>query len=105
MKFAALTLLLATLALANPAPIAEPVAVAQPEAIVAQPEFEALALRAAEPEVDASKAGIQLEARKSKPKGGSNGNDTSAAIALTPSRVLELGALGLGVMEVVRLWG
>jgi hypothetical protein len=104
MKFAALTLLLATLALANPAPIAEPLAVAQPEAVVAQPEFEALALRVAEPEVDASKADIQLEARKSKPK-GSSGNSTNAAIALTPSRALELGALGLGVLEIVRLWG
>ena len=105
MKFAALTLLLATLALANPAPIAEPLAVAQPKAVVAQPEFEALALRVAEPEVDASKTGIQLEARKSKPKGSNSGNSSNAAIALMPSRALELGALGLGVMEVVRLWG
>lgn len=104
MKIAAVTLLLATLTMASPAPIAEPMAVEQPEAVVAQPKFEALAARIAESEVDASKAGIQLEARKSKPKVGNNGNNTSAAIALTPNRALELSALGLGFLEVVRLW-
>jgi hypothetical protein len=109
MKLAAVALLLASIAIASPAPIAEPIAepiaIAQPEAVVAQPEFEALAARVAEPNVDASKAGIQLDARKSKPK-SSNGNNTdSAAITLTPSRALELGALSLGVLEIVRLWG
>jgi hypothetical protein len=107
MKLAVVTLLLASIVLASPAPIAEPIAVAQPDAVVAQPEFEALAARVAEPNVDASKAGIQLEARKSKPKGSSKSNntDTSAAMVLAPSRALELGALSLGVLEIVRLWG
>ncbi|ORY16001.1 hypothetical protein BCR34DRAFT_144774 [Clohesyomyces aquaticus] len=99
MKFLAVTLLFATsaLALANPAPA----------------PVDAAAVAA--PEVDARTAGIKLEARgitieardpkKSKPKTSNNGNTTdNAAGILTPSRMLELGALGLGVVEVVRLW-
>ncbi|KAH7081631.1 hypothetical protein BKA63DRAFT_504206 [Paraphoma chrysanthemicola] len=89
MKFAAATTaLFATLALASPAPAAQPdaaVAVAEP----------LLVERAPHPVLEARK--------KSKPKGGS-GNDTSAAVALSPSLALQLGAVGLGVMEVVRLW-
>lgn len=87
------TLLFATLALASPAPVAQPDAEAA--AAIAEPlVFEA---RAPEP---------LLEARKKakKPKGSSN-NTNSSATSLTPSRVLQLGAVGLGVMEVVRLWG
>ncbi|KAF2676301.1 hypothetical protein K458DRAFT_397034 [Lentithecium fluviatile CBS 122367] len=97
---AATTLLFATLALATPAPVA------QPEADAAS------ALAPLAPNLAARAAGIHLDARdpkKSKPKGssGSNSNDTeeSAALMIAPSRVLELGALGLGVVEIVRLWG
>lgn len=122
MKFAAVTLLFATLALANPAPAAQPEAAAVP-APAAQPEAqpveintraqleEALSPRVAapEPEIDAPAAGIRLDARdpkKSKPKTGSGGNDTQdAAGIVSPSRALQLGALGLGIMEIVRLWG
>jgi hypothetical protein len=88
MKFAAAsTLIFATLALASPAPAAQPnaAAVAQPLAIAPR-----------------SPAPI-LEARK-KPKGGSSGNSTGAADIISPSRALQLGALGLGVVQVVRLW-
>lgn len=98
MKIAATaTLLFATLALANPAPIAQPEADAAP---VAQPLVETR-----DPEVLHS---VQLDARGKKPKTGSgsgSGNDTSAADIITPSRALQLGALGFGVIEVVRLWG
>ncbi|KAF2195807.1 hypothetical protein K469DRAFT_682061 [Zopfia rhizophila CBS 207.26] len=108
MKFAAVTLLLATLALANPAPAAQPeVAVAQPET---RAEFDAaLAARNAAPEVEAPKFEQRAPEPKKKPKSGgdSSSNDTEegAAGMMSPSRVLELGALGLGIMEVVRLWG
>ncbi|KAF2260787.1 hypothetical protein CC78DRAFT_385501 [Lojkania enalia] len=118
MKFAAVTLLLAVLATANPAPVARPDATAAP-ALKAQPiEIdtraqleEALTARNPEPvpEVVARAAGIQLAPRdpKKKPKTSSSGdgNDTDAAVTLTASRALQLGALGLGVVEVVRLWG
>ncbi|KAF1963718.1 hypothetical protein CC80DRAFT_487048 [Byssothecium circinans] len=94
MKFAAATtLLFATLALANPAP-------------VAQPEAEAIVPSLAS-EVDARAAGLRLEERKSKPKApknSNNSNDTSAAGTFLPNRALELGAIGLGVVEIVRLW-
>jgi hypothetical protein len=90
MKFAAsATLLFATLALASPAPAANANAAA-----VAQP-LEAVAPRAPAP---------VLEERAKKPKGGSGGNSTGAADMLSPSRALQLGALSLGVMQVVRLW-
>jgi hypothetical protein len=92
MKFAAATtILFATLALASPAPAAQPAAVAQPVAVAPR---------------EAAPAPV-LEARVPKKKGGSgsSGNNTSAASdMMTPSRVLQLGALGLGAMQVVRLW-
>jgi hypothetical protein len=92
MKFAAAsTLLFATLALASPAPAAQPDTAVAP---VAQPQ---LVERAPLPVLEARK--------KSKPKGGSNSNSTGAATTMTPSRALQLGAVGLGVMEVARLWG
>jgi hypothetical protein len=92
MKFAAASILLfATLALASPAPAAQPDAAVAP---VAQPQ---LVERAPLPVLEARK--------KSKPKGGSNSNSTGAATTMTPSRALQLGAVGLGVMEVARLWG
>jgi hypothetical protein len=95
MKVAAATsLLFATLALASPAPIAQPEANA---ASVAQPI--AVEARNAAP--------VLVERAPKKPKTPSSGNntDTGAADMITPSRALQLGALGLGVMEVVRLWG
>jgi hypothetical protein len=108
--FAITTLLFTTLATANPAPAAHPETGVAP-ANLAQLE-EALASRdpAAQPEVVpeivARTAEIQLERRK-KPKSSNNkGNSTnSSATSITPSRALQLGALGLGVYEVVQLWG
>ncbi|KAH7119074.1 hypothetical protein B0J11DRAFT_509164 [Dendryphion nanum] len=117
MKVAAVsTLLFATLVLASPAPapIAKPDAVAAP-APVAEPKFlevdSAVAAREAAPEPDFETlaAGLQLDSRAPKKgkgsKGSSGGNDSSSAVTLSASRILELGALGLGVIEVVRLWG
>ena len=100
MKFAAVTLLFAALALASPAPVAEP-------NTGAVAEFEdALAAREATPEpipeIVARTAGVVLEERdpkkSSKPKGNGNSTDTGAAGMLTPSLALELGVLGLGAM-------
>jgi hypothetical protein len=90
----ATTLLCANLALAIPAPVTGP---AVPETV---PAFrDALVARAAE-------ALPQLEERATKPKGSSGGGsaNSSAAVSVTPSSALIVGALGLGVMEVVRLW-
>ncbi|KAF2023922.1 hypothetical protein EK21DRAFT_79843 [Setomelanomma holmii] len=86
------TLLFASLALSSPAP-------------AAQPASGALA-PAAEPQL-IERAPIVLEARKKakKPKNGSNNTNSSAAVTMTPNRALQIGALGVGVMEVVRLWG
>jgi len=92
MKFAATTaLLFAALAIAEPVPIAEPKDAVAPQHLAR--------------EVHASAAGILLEARdpkKSKGGSGSSGNNTdSAAGIMAPSRVLELGALGLGVALLI----
>ena len=108
MKFtAATTLLFATLALTSPAPVANPDAVAEPVTIETREQFRnALSARdvLTAPE-------IQLEERASsggkggKGGKGSGGNSSSAASdMLSPSRVLQVAALGLGVVEVVRLW-
>lgn len=94
MKVAALTtLLFATVALASPAPVA------QPEAAVLAHPAEILTTRDPAPILDA-------RAKKPKPNSGNsnNTNSTGAAIMITQNRVLQFGALGLGVMEVVRLW-
>lgn len=84
------TLLLSTLALATAVPASDALA---PRADAAPQLAPALDTR---------------DPKKSKPKTGSssnNGNDTSnAADMLSASRALELGALSLGVMEIVRLW-
>jgi len=93
MKFAAVsTLLFATLALASPA---------------AQPQPEAAATVAQPLEIAARDPAPVLEARKKKPSGSSgnnNTNSTGAADMLAPSRALQLGALGLGVMQITKLW-
>ncbi|KAH4059178.1 hypothetical protein HBH69_007840 [Parastagonospora nodorum] len=92
MKFAAFsTLLFATLALASPA---------------AQPQPEAAAAVAQPLEIAARYPAPVLEARKKKPSGsnGNNTNITGAADMLAPSRALQLGALGLGVMQITKLW-
>jgi hypothetical protein len=108
MKFLAVTVLLATFVAANPAPAADPapVAVAQPEPIQAEA---AIAGRAANPEPvpEINAPVLARDPKKGKSGGGGgNGNDTEdAAGMLTPSRALQLGAVGLGVMELVRLWG
>jgi hypothetical protein len=86
---AAATLLFATLALASPAPApaaANAAAVAQPLEVIPRD------------------AAPMLEARKKKPKGGSSNSSNSTATMMSPSRALQLGALSLGVMEIVRLW-
>ena len=109
MRFFAITLLFTTLAAANPAPAARPEPAPAPAA-VAQVE-EALAARNAAPEpvpeIVARTAGIQLEPRKKcKSCNKNNGNSTnSSATSITPSRALQLGAVGLGIYEVVQLWG
>lgn len=97
MKFTTATasLLFAALAIATPAPISGSLV---PETI---PEFRhALMGRAAAAVPD-------LDTRSTtKPKGGSKGsNTTSAAGTVSPSGVLVMGVLGMGVVEVVRLWG
>lgn len=94
MKFAAFsTLLFATLTLASPA---------------AQPHPGPAAAAVAQPfEIAARDPAPVLEARKKKPSGGkgNDGNSTSAATdMLAPSRALQLGALGLGVMQITKLW-
>jgi hypothetical protein len=98
MKIAAATsILFATIALASPAPVAQPNAIAKPMVIESRPQLHS-ALAAREP--------AQLEARKVKGGKGGDGNSTESAASdlITPSRALQLGALGLGVMEVARLW-
>lgn len=95
---AATTLLFSALALASPAPAPAPDAV--PATLS---EFrDALAVRDAN--LAARVAAPQLDARASKPKGGSSGNATSAAVSITPSGTLQLAVLGFGIMEVLRLW-
>jgi hypothetical protein len=98
----AFTLLFTTLALATAAPAAHPEAAPAPFS-----DAPSLA-----PEIDARAAGLILKSRgdkKHKIKGGhgsgneqeeQNNTDSSAA-SMTSNRVLQLGALGLGVM----LWG
>ena len=88
---AATTLLLATIALATPEPVAQPNTDA---VVVAQPL-----------ELEARNPAPVLEARKKKPKGGSSGNSTTnGADTISASRMLQAAALGLGAMEAVRLW-
>ena len=50
---------------------------------------------------------LVLEKRKKKKGSGSSANNTdSAAVGfVTPSRALQASALGLGVIEIIRLWG
>jgi hypothetical protein len=96
MKFAAATatLLFASLSLATPAPAAGPLA---PETVK---DFRhALFGRAA--------AAIpHLDTRKVKGGSGSKGGNstTSAAVAVSPSNAIMISALGVGAMEIVRLW-
>ena len=96
MKFAATTatLLFATFSLATPAPAAGPLV---PD--TANEFRHALFGRAA--------AAIpHLDTRKVKGSSGKGGGNTtsSAAVAVSPSNAVMIGALGLGVMEIVRLW-
>ncbi|KAF3010888.1 hypothetical protein E8E13_009672 [Curvularia kusanoi] len=99
MKFITTTtaLLFAAVSLATPAPVTGPLT---PQTL---PEFRyALAGRAA-----AAVAAIpHLDIRASKPKGGSKGGNgtSSAATSVSPSEALMISALGLGIIEVVRLW-
>ena len=107
MKFSAVTtILFTTLAIASPAPAP----IAQPEAAAVVDSPNTVREAAPVPEGILTADIIEIEARAPKKgsgsKGGSSGgNNTNAAITITPSRALELAALSLGVMEVVRLWG
>lgn len=88
---AATTLLITTLTLATPAPVANP------EPALA-PFNDAPSLI---PEIDARAAGLYLERRKKK-KGG-NGNDgnktqNNTAASVIPSQAVPLSALGLAIM-------
>ncbi|KAI4705023.1 hypothetical protein J4E89_009316 [Alternaria sp. Ai002NY15] len=113
MKFTvATTLLLATVALASPAPVANPDAVAEPALIGSRAQFrEALAARdtLVMPEVQleerASSSGGKGGGKGGKGTGGKNTTESAASDMLSPSRALQITALGLGVVEVVRLWG
>ena len=102
MKFTALTLLLATLAVAGPAPKPD----AEPVEVTAATRHQFPRT----PTLDSWAASIRLQARDPKKKsggssGGKNNNGTNAASGmLSPSRVLEFGALSLGVLEIVNLW-
>lgn len=93
---AATTFFLSALALATPAPVSNP---AIPEAIP-EPRH-ALLSRAAQPDLHSA----QLDTRASKPKGSSGGgaSNSSAAVSVSPSGALIVGALGVGVVEVLRL--
>ena len=104
MKFAAATtLLFATLALASPAPVAqpEPAAVAQPLIESRNQLHNAIAARDANAEAIEH---IQLEARKKGkpkvPKGSSN--NSNAADSLSASKYLQYGAVTLGLFEIAR---
>ncbi len=78
-------LVLATLTLASP---------------VARPEAEALVLSERAPEA----APVHLDERKiRKPKSTTN-HSSAATLTITPSRALQLGAIGIGAVEMVRLW-
>lgn len=83
------TLLFTTLALATPAP--------NPGAVVPEtvPDFRHALM------------GRHLDPRAVKPKGSSSGgssSNSSAAASVSTSGALMVGALGLGVMQVVQLW-
>lgn len=116
MKFAIISLLTPlALAAAHPAPapeaVIEPITAAapaaQPDAIdLRDPNHEKTAVA-----LQARYAGIVLESRDpavgkgGKGRGGGgNSTDTNAAITIAPARALQVGALGLGVMEIVRFW-
>ena len=105
MKIATVTtLLFATLALASPAPVPQPDAEAA-KLIETREQFrKALAARDADAAHNIHVAARAPKAKKPKGGSGNDTNDTSAADIITPSRALQLGALSLGVMEVVRLW-
>jgi hypothetical protein len=112
MKFTAATcLLLSTLALASPAPVAKSDAEAEPVLIESRAPIrnavaarEAIALPAIELEERSTSGGKGSKGGKGS---GSKGNNTENAASdmLSPSRVLQVTALGLGVIEVVTLWG
>lgn len=103
MKFWGLpVLLLATLVYANPAPASDSKAIGGPNAVDDVAKCNDLFTRP-DPHV------IARALQKKKKKGGSgssaNVTDSAAAGFVTPSRALQAGALGMGVIEIVRLWG
>ena len=102
---AATTLLFATLALANPAPAAQPNSLQE----LSQRSNQAPSYANFKQDL-AARDPAKKKKKPKKPKNSNKGNSTeeveeSAARMLSPSRVVELGAIGVGVMEIVRLWG
>jgi hypothetical protein len=98
---AATTVLFATLALASPTSVAQPKA--QHKSVETRAQIHNALLSR-----DAAAAQFaQLDIRKVKGGKGGSGNNTEseASDMFTPSRALQLGALGLGVMQVARMWG
>lgn len=95
-------LLLATLIHANPAPAADSKAIAGPNGVddIAQRND---VFSVPDPHVIAR---AMEKRKKKKPGSGSSVNVTDSAVGfITPSRALQVGALGVGVIEIVRLWG
>ena len=95
-------LLLATLTLANPAPL--PRAALEPATL--QPQPQARAAEAIPAEIVARTAGIILERSPKKSSSGSgnkNTTDTSDAGIVGGSRILQLAALGVGIVGVIAL--
>jgi hypothetical protein len=117
MKCAAVTLLFTTFTLASQAPTAQLGAAAAPT-LVTQPDVKpidvktydnpatTLEMRVAKSEV-ISATGLRLGARNPKNKVKINNStiaDTGAAGILLPNCVLLGGMIGLGVVEIARVW-
>jgi hypothetical protein len=107
-KLVSITLILAAVAFASPAPVAAPKAAAA-LAAVAKPKPQSISAEEALPPRVATPAKIEVHnPKKSTPKIGKNSRNITnkgAAGMLTLSRALQIGTIRLGVMEVVRLWG
>ncbi|USP75185.1 hypothetical protein yc1106_02459 [Curvularia clavata] len=103
MKFGVLpVLLLAALVHANPAPASNSKAIRGPNAVDDVAECHDL-FTTPDPHVIAR----ALKKKKKKKGSGSSANltDSAAVGFVTPSRALQASALGVGVIEIVRLWG
>ncbi|CAI6335398.1 unnamed protein product [Periconia digitata] len=99
------TLLFATLVLANPAPITNPEAsqIQKADVPVLARDFSAHEVR----KVSSAAGAAAGAAGRAGGAAANKANNTldNAAGAFLPNRALEWGVLGLGVVEIVRLWG